>query len=122
MQARLGIVLFAHGSRDERWRAPVEAVAKRVAMIDPSAQVACAYLDMVEPDLAGAAAELVARGVSAIRIVPLFLGMGKHVREDLPRLVDALRQSHAGVAFSLQPAVGEAPALIDLLAQIALEP
>lgn len=121
MQAMLGIVLFAHGSRDERWRAPVEAVAKRVAMLDPSAQVACAYLDMVAPDLEGAAAELVARGVTSIRIVPLFLGMGKHVREDLPGLVDALRRKHAEVHISLKPAVGEAPALIDLLARMALE-
>jgi len=32
-----GIVLFAHGSRDERWRAPVEAVARRVVALDPSA-------------------------------------------------------------------------------------
>ena len=121
MQARLGIVLFAHGSRDERWRAPVEAVAKRVAMIDPSAQVACAYLDMVEPDLAGAAAELVARGVSAIRIVPLFLGMGKHVREDLPRLLDELRALHPTVDFSLTRAVGEEPEVIELLARKSLE-
>jgi sirohydrochlorin cobaltochelatase len=117
----LGIVLFAHGSRDERWRAPVEAVAARVALLDPSAQVACAYLEMVAPDLAGATTELIARGAREIRIVPMFLGMGKHVREDLPSLVDALRQSHPDVSFTLKPAVGEAPALIELLARMALE-
>lgn len=96
MTAATGIVLFAHGSRDERWRAPVEAVARRVAALDPSARVACAYLELVAPDLRTAAAELIAGGAGAIRVVPLFLGMGKHLREDLPGLLDALRALHPG--------------------------
>ena len=121
MTAATGIVLFAHGSRDERWRAPVEAVARRVAALDPSARVACAYLELVAPDLRTAAAELIAGGAGAIRVVPLFLGMGKHLREDLPRLLDELRAAHPGVAFSLANAVGEEPEVIDLLARVALK-
>jgi sirohydrochlorin cobaltochelatase len=121
MAALRGIVLFAHGSRDERWRAPVEAVARRVAALDPSAQVVCAYLELIEPDLPSAAAGLIAGGVDAIRVVPLFLGMGKHVREDLPRLLDGLRALHPTVAFSLTRAVGEEPEVIELLARKALE-
>ena len=115
-----GILLFAHGSRDARWREPVEAVARRVAERDPAAQVACAYLELVEPDLRTAAARMVHNGAVAIRVVPMFLGIGKHVREDLPLLLTELRQAHPAVTFSLQRAVGEEPALVDLLAQIAL--
>jgi sirohydrochlorin cobaltochelatase len=121
MQTPLGIVLFAHGSRDERWRAPVEAVARQVAALDPMARVACAYLELVAPDLRTAAQALVAAGARRIRIVPLFLGMGRHVREDLPRLVDELQALHPGIAFSLRPAVGEDPEVIALLARKALE-
>lgn len=118
---RQGIVLFAHGSRDVRWREPVEAVSRRVAALDPSAGVACAYLELVAPDLRTAAAGLIATGATAIRVVPLFLGMGKHVREDLPILVAELRAEHPGVAFSLAPAVGEDAEVIDLLARKAIE-
>lgn len=121
MSALQGIVLFAHGSRDERWRAPVEAVARRVAILDPAARVVCAYLELVEPDLRTAAAGLIAGGVDAIRVVPLFLGMGKHAREDLPRLLDELRSQHPSVKFSLRRAVGEEPEVIELLARMALE-
>jgi len=121
MQASRGIILFAHGSRDERWRAPVEAVARRVAALDPSVKVACAYLELIAPDLRTAAATLIGDGVTAIRVVPLFLGMGRHVREDLPRLLDELRALHSGVAFELAGAVGEEPDVIELLARKALE-
>jgi sirohydrochlorin cobaltochelatase len=51
----------------------------------------------------------------------MFLGTGRHAREDLPVLVEALRQAHADVTFSLQQAVGEDPRVIDVLAGIALE-
>jgi sirohydrochlorin cobaltochelatase len=122
MQAARGIVLFAHGSRDERWRAPVEAVALRVAALDPSVKVVCAYLELIAPDLRTAVGTLIADGADdAIRVVPLFLGMGKHVREDLPRLLDELRALHPAVAFTLAGAVGEEPDVIELLARKALE-
>ncbi|HEY1228513.1 MAG TPA: CbiX/SirB N-terminal domain-containing protein, partial [Ramlibacter sp.] len=47
-----GIVLVAHGSRDARWREPVEAVAARVGQLDPATLVRCAYLEPATPDLA----------------------------------------------------------------------
>lgn len=120
MQPPLGIVLFAHGSRDERWRAPVEAVGRRVAELDASVKVACAYLELVAPDLRTAAQQLIDDGAAMVRVVPLFLGMGKHVREDLPRLLDELRTLHPAIEFSLVRAVGEDPDVIDLLARKAL--
>lgn len=117
---QLAVVLFAHGSRDARWREPVEAVARRMTARQPDVPVACAYLELVEPDLPTAAGRLIADGARTLRVVPLFLGMGKHVREDLPQLVDALRVAHPDVVFSLAPAVGETTEVIDLLADIAL--
>lgn len=119
--ARRGVLLFAHGSRDARWREPVEAVAAQIRRQDPETLVACSYLEMVAPDLPTAAAQLAADGVTALRIVPLFLGIGKHAREDLPLLIDALRTAHPSVEVTVASAVGEDPRVIDLLARIALD-
>lgn len=116
-----GIVLFAHGSRDPLWHKPMEAVAEQIRQKEPAALVACAYLELSQPDLPTAVAALVTQGVQSVRIVPMFLGVGKHAREDLPVLVQALRDAYPQLALSLQKAVGENPKLVDLLAQIALE-
>ena len=78
------IILFAHGSRDALWRRPIEAVANQIKQLSPDTQVACAYLELTEPDLQTTVAGLVQTGVNAIRIVPMFLGVGRHAREDLP--------------------------------------
>ena len=121
MTTSSAIILFGHGSRDPLWRQPIEAVAARIMLLRPGQAVRCAYLELEQPDLATAAAQLVAQGATRITIVPMFLGTGRHAREDLPVLVEALRQAHSQVTFSLQQAVGEDARVIDVLAGIALE-
>jgi sirohydrochlorin cobaltochelatase len=116
------VIVFAHGSRDPLWRAPVEAVADAIRLRAPGVSVACAYLELCEPDLPSAAAAMVATGTQEVRVLPLFFGMGKHAREDLPALLDGLRQQHPGVAFVRLPTAGEHPRLTALLAELALEP
>ncbi len=122
MQAStLAILIFAHGSRDPLWRAPVEAVAAAVRAQAPGSHVSCAYLELCTPDLPTAAAQAVEAGATEVRVLPLFFGMGKHAREDLPQLMEQLRQDHPSVSFRLLPTAGEQPRLTALLAELALQ-
>jgi sirohydrochlorin cobaltochelatase len=89
--------------------------------MDPSVMVRCAFLELTTPDLPMSAAEVVALGAKSITVVPMFLGVGKHAREDLPVLMEQLKAAHPEVTFLLQPAVGEQPRLVELLAQMALD-
>lgn len=115
-----GVILFAHGSRDAQWRLPVEAVAAQIRQRDEGVPVRCAYLELCTPDLGAAAIELIAIGASRIKVFPLFLGVGKHAREDLPLLMAQLVSQHPHVTFELLATAGEHPALIALLADLAL--
>lgn len=115
------IVLFGHGSRDPLWRLPMETVATRLRTLQPGTPVRCAFLELEQPGLPAAAAELVVAGATQVTIVPMFLGVGRHAREDLPALVVQLRQSHPAVDFVLQPAIGEDARVVELIAKIALE-
>jgi sirohydrochlorin cobaltochelatase len=135
-----GILLFAHGSRDPLWRGPIEAVAQRIRSDQPSLPVACAYLELCEPSLPDAAIQMIeqlqntpkliaahadsmqASGTKPlkIRIVPMFLGMGKHAREDLPEIAAQLRAQHPAVEFDIAATVGEDERVTRLLAQIAV--
>jgi sirohydrochlorin cobaltochelatase len=135
-----GILLFAHGSRDPLWRGPIEAVATRIRAEHPQLPVACAYLELCEPSLPDAAAQMISELQNTInsvalradsmptigsnplkiRIVPMFLGMGKHAREDLPELATTLRSSHTQVEFEITATVGEDARVTALLAQMAV--
>ena len=120
--AQHAVVLFGHGSRDPLWRAPIEAVAARMRQVAPQIETRCAYLELSEPDLPTAVAELVALGIKTLSVVPLFLGVGRHAREDLPVLVQDLRRLYPQVDVSLKPAIGENPQLINLIADLSLRP
>jgi sirohydrochlorin cobaltochelatase len=127
------IIVFAHGSRDPQWRKPVEAVAARIAERSPGLDVRCAYLELCEPDLPTAFAatreanlsKMIARNADftmAVRIFPLFFGVGKHAREDLPALVAELRAKHPNCRFELTPSAGEFDAVLEAAASAALSP
>jgi sirohydrochlorin cobaltochelatase len=115
------IILFAHGSRDPLWHKPIQAVAQRIAERDTKVLVRCAYLELTEPDLLHVANELASAGATSISVVPLFLGVGKHAREDLPLLIAQVKAAHPKLKVTCQPAVGEQERLLDLLADIALK-
>lgn len=115
-----GLILFAHGARDPLWAEPFEALAARVRLLTPSTPVRLAFLELMQPDLDAAAADLVAAGVEATRIVPIFFGQGGHVRQDLPARVEALRAKHGGTVFFSAPTVGEDGEVLDALARFCV--
>ena len=114
------VVLFAHGARDPRWAEPFEAIAAQVRAAVPGGRVALAFLELMTPTLAEAVERVVAEGATAVDVVPLFLGTGGHLRQDLPPLVDALRSAHPDVAIRLHAAIGEHAAVSEAMARAAL--
>ena len=115
------LVLFAHGSRDPLWHRPIQAVAQAIATQSPGTRVACAYLELSQPDLPQVTSDLAAEGIGHITVVPMFLGVGRHAREDLPQLLAQLRSQYPNLVFNLMPAVGEHPEVVHMLAVVALK-
>ena len=60
------------------------------------------------------------RGCTAIHVVPVFLGQGGHVREDLPAAVEQVRARHPGLTIELRLAIGEDDAVLDQIVVTAL--
>ena len=119
MTEKSGVILFAHGSRDPLWRLPIDAVAERMRAEQANLPVAVAFLELTAPDLPHTVELLMKQGVAHVRIVPMFLGVGRHAREDLPELVRGLTQAYPQMSFELLPAIGEHPAMTALMADIA---
>ena len=80
--------------------------------------VEAAFLEGGNPDLAGAAERLRARGAARILVVPYFLTLGLHLQRDLPRLAAdvAARQE---IPVEVAPPLDGHPALADALVERA---
>lgn len=116
-----GIVLFAHGARDPEWARPFEAIRDSVRKQRPEYPIELAYLEMMSPTLEQAVDSLAREGASAITVFPLFMGQGGHLKQDLPRILDAIRKTHPHVPISLESAIGEVPGIIEAIARSILE-
>jgi sirohydrochlorin cobaltochelatase len=81
----------------------------------------CAYLELTEPDLPVCVQIMSQRGISRISVLPMFLGIGKHAREDLPLLMSEIQAAYPQLQFELRKAIGEEPALTQAMAHIALQ-
>ena len=114
--ARPAIILFAHGARDPRWAEPFLRVAERVRAAAPDLALEVAYLEHLGPNLAEAARHLAQRGAKAIRVVPLFIGRGGHLRVEVPRLVAEVVAALPGIAIDLALPAGDDDAVIEALA------
>ncbi len=116
-----GLILFAHGARDPRWAEPFERLRAKIRRARPELQVALAYLELMTPDLQTAIDEMVAAGCRKLRVVPVFLGQGGHVRRDLPELVERAAQRHTGLAIELALPLGESDAVLEQMAAVCVD-
>jgi sirohydrochlorin ferrochelatase len=111
MQAFL---LIDHGSRREEANALLNDVVSRVkARLGAGAIVEPAHMEIAEPTVAQGFARCVEQGASIIVAHPFMLAPGRHVRDDLPRLVAKAAQSHEGVRFVLAAPLGIHDGVID---------
>ena len=116
-----GFIVFAHGSRVESANQAVRDIVARMAASGEHF-VEAAFLELGAPDLAGAAALLVARGVSRLVVIPYFLTLGTHLQRDLPRLVrSAAEKLGGGIEIETTAPLDGHPALLEALLDRAKE-
>jgi len=115
------LILIAHGSRDPRWRTPIEQLTASLQTDLGRDNVRLAYMDLAPPTLADVVADAAARGVTRIRVLPLFLTAAGHVSRDIPQQVDQVRKTHGAIEVELLPAVGQHRLFRQLLYTIAVE-
>lgn len=115
------ILLLGHGSRDP---AAVEAFEQFVSFFKEWSRfprVSSAYLESAAPSIPGAIDRAVAEGAERVWTYPLFLFPGRHVLNDLPRLLSEAGVRHRRVAIYFGEAMHRHPKLLEL-ARIRIAP
>jgi sirohydrochlorin cobaltochelatase len=122
LAAQSGILLFAHGARDPQWAEPFLRIAERVRAAASDSAVELAYLESMKPTLKEGVERLIARGVTRIRVVPLFLGPGEHLRRDVPGLIREVMNATPGLDVELAEPAGADEGVVAAIAAYCLKP
>jgi sirohydrochlorin ferrochelatase len=117
--ARIGIVVFGHGSSVESANEAVRIIAAKAAGEGKWDLYETAFLEAA-PSLGDAVRKLVAAGAGEVLVLPYFLTLGIHLQRDLPKLVDELSRA-CGIAIRVAPPLDGHPELGNILAARAKE-
>lgn len=113
---KTGRIVLGHGSRRREVGLAFEAMVGRVAALVADGPVWPAFFSLGEPTLADQVSGLIDQGCTRIVIMQYFLYNGVHIEQDIPALVDALRQKHPQVEFVILPTLEGDPAMERLVA------
>jgi sirohydrochlorin ferrochelatase len=109
-----GFIVFAHGSRIESANQAVRDVVSKMAASGQHV-VEAAFLELGQPDLAGATALLISRGAKRVVVIPYFLTLGTHMQRDLPRLAQDASRGNGDIEMQITAPLDGHPALVQAL-------
>src|SRR5438552_883884 len=112
-RAEEAVLVVGHGSRDAAANSELEALVRAYADARPDAIVAHGYVELAQPSLDHALAEIATRA-RHVAVVPLFLFAAGHVKSDVPLALARARSAFPDVTFAAAPALGVHPALAEL--------
>ena len=113
------LIVFAHGSRVPDANQAVEDLAHAAAERADFDRWRAAFLEQAHPDLKTAVKQLAAEGARRIVVMPYFLVMGIHLRDDLPMLLADAERDNPGVEVRASEPLGGHPELARIVSERA---
>ncbi len=113
------LLVMVHGSPRPASNGAMFEVVEQVRATGAYELVNVGFMELNEPTIPDAIAQLVAGGATSVIAVPYFLHTGTHVADDLPTLLEEAQAQYPHVSFSMGDYLGHDPLLMDVLAERA---
>lgn len=111
------LLIVAHGSRmpetNDEIKRLTDGVHRRIGGRYDS--VTYAFLEFAEPSFEDGLQACIDGGADEIVVLPYLLSVGRHVKRDIPEIVESKKAKHPGVTFRVAPYVGSAEGMLNLL-------
>ena len=112
---RAAYIVIAHGSRDSEANQAFKGFLEEFRRAFPSRSAEGAFLELAAPSLKDAIAGSVDRGAEEIFIIPWMLFSGRHVKKDIPQMIQEAKQKFPQVDFHYAGPLCEHPGMLSLL-------
>src|SRR5512140_852327 len=114
---KTAILLMAHGSRVSEANDAAREIAAMVKTMSGYEIVEVAFREMHNPNIQAGIDRCVAQGAQRVLLMPYFLFVGAHVREDLPEEMAQAKARYPQVEFAMGPHLGVHRKLAELVVE-----
>ncbi|RNG26726.1 sirohydrochlorin chelatase [Streptomyces botrytidirepellens] len=108
-------LLVAHGSRDPRHAATVDALCAGVRSLRPGLRVEPSFLEFNAPRVGQVLDRLAAQGADEVIALPLLLTRAFHAKADIPAVLREATARHPRLAVRQADVLGPSPLLVEAL-------
>lgn len=108
------VLLVSHGSHSPKTKHEVASLVKQLKRRSKIKIFKFAFLEIEQPSIPSGIEMCVQAGVTQVLILLNLLNSGKHVDEDIPRIVNEARKKYPKVNFKITPPVGQHAKIVDL--------
>ncbi|MEU7364190.1 sirohydrochlorin chelatase [Streptomyces hygroscopicus] len=109
------LLIIAHGSRDPRHAATVDALRARVRSLRPGLRAEAAFLEFNAPRVPRVLARLAAEDATEVIALPLLLTRAFHAKSDIPAVLREATARHPRLSVRQAAVLGPSPLLMDAL-------
>lgn len=114
MNERYALLLIDHGSRRAEANELIERVAEEVRKRTAADRIVIvAHMELSEPTIEMGFARCVEQGATIVVAHPFMLAPGRHVAEDLPRLIAAAAALHPATRYVIAEPLGAHPGIVE---------
>lgn len=117
MPRKIGIIVFAHGSRRDAGNEMLIQFTAQLRDRLGSELIEPAFMELGQPTIPAAIHKLVQQGCNHIFGFALFLVPGAHLQKDVPALFAAALQESPGITWELSPPLLANHRLLDFVAE-----
>jgi len=112
------ILLVSHGSRLSATKDEVVNLAGKIKAKCGKNIVEYAFLEIESPGIPEGIVSCISKGAKEIVVLLNFLNSGRHVLEDIPRIVQSTASKYPDVSIKITPPVGQHQKIVDLFLEM----
>ena len=115
------LIVLGHGSRRMEANEELCAIYEMVKKANPAWKISYAFVEFAHPSLEERVREMYARGERTIVLAPVFLTVGNHLSQGLPKRFKALEKENEGLKLIMAKHLGADPLIAALVSKRAAE-
>ncbi len=116
---RSAYLIIAHGSKDAEANIAFESFVVKFRKAYPKKKVEGAFLELAKPLIPEALEKIISGGAKEVFILPLMVFPGRHLKKDIPSIIEKAKALHPDVDFHYAGPLADQPLFLKLLGEKA---